>query len=181
METGLPTRANIIRFSLFLLMAVIAVVIVSLTVGRDIWSGSEGKGLVSFAIVNFSGYLFFLIMPVELAFIYYVSDNVNLYTLNSVAIGTAMLSQAVDYLIGYTFSTKIINRLIGQERYKKAEGRLRKYGNMIIVVFNALPLSSPVISLSAGMLKHRVKDAVFYTFVGLLCKYLLLTIIFFPR
>lgn len=181
METRFWTKANIIRLSLIVVMAAVAITIVSLTVARDIYYGSEGKGMLSFAIVNFSGYLFFLIMPVELAFIYYVTAEANLLTLNSIAITTAMLSQAVDYLIGYTFSTKIINRMIGKERYEKAESRIMRYGNFVIVLFNALPLSSPVISLSAGMLKYRVKEAIFYTFLGLFFKYLVLSLLFFPR
>lgn len=181
METRFWTKANIVRISFAVVMAAIAITIASLTIARDIYHGSEGQGMLSFAIVNFSGYLFFLIMPVELAFVYYVSANANLLTLNGIAIGTALLSQTIDYLIGYTFSSKIINRLIGKERYKKAESRIRRYGNVIILLFNALPLSSPVISLSAGMIKYRVKDAVIYTLLGLLLKYLVLTLIFYPR
>lgn len=181
METRFWTKTNIIRISLVIVMAAAAIVIASLTIARDIYYGSEGQGMLSFAIVNFSGYLFFLIMPVELAFVYYVSEGSNLWALNGIAVGTALLSQSIDYLIGYTFSSKIINKLIGKERYKKAEARVRKFGNITIILFNALPLSSPVISLSAGMLKHRIKDALFYTFIGLLLKYMVLTLIFFPR
>jgi membrane protein DedA with SNARE-associated domain len=181
METRFWTKTNIVRLSLVLVMAAVAIGIASLTIARDIYYGSEGQGMLSFAIVNFAGYLFFLIMPVELAFVYYVSEGANLWTLNSIAVGTALLSQSIDYLIGFTLSSKIINKLIGRERYKKAEIQIRKYGNIAIVLFNALPLSSPVISLSAGMLKHRVKDALFYTFIGLLIKYMVLTLIFFPR
>jgi membrane protein DedA with SNARE-associated domain len=181
MEARFWTKTNIVRLSFVVVMAAVAIVIASLTIGRDIYYGYEGQGMLSFAIVNFAGYLFFLIMPVELAFIFYVSEGANLWALNGIAMGTALLSQSIDYLIGYTFSSKIINKLIGKERYLKAESQIRKYGNITIVVFNALPLSSPVISLSAGMLKHRVKDAIFYTFLGLLLKHLALTLIFFPR
>lgn len=172
------SKAQIGRLVIFMLLAAAAITIASLTIGRDIYQGTAGKGLTSFAIVNLAGYLFFLFMPVELAFIYYLQSDVNVWTLNGIAIGTAMISQTIDYLIGYSFSTNIINRLIGRRRYLKAESRIRKYGNIIILFFNLLPLSSPVISLSAGMLKHRIKDAVIYTVAGLVLKYLLLTIIF---
>lgn len=181
MGTRFWTKTKIIRLSFAIIMVAVAIVIASLTIARDIYYGSEGQGMLSFAIVNFSGYLFFLIMPVELAFIYYVSEGANLWTLNGIAIGTALLSQSIDYLIGFTLSSRIINKLIGKERYTKAESRIRRYGNVVIVVFNALPLSSPVISLSAGMLKYRVKDAILYTFLGLFLKYLVLSMFFLPR
>jgi len=104
-------------------------------------------------------------MPVEVAFIYYVTTDINIGVLNAVALCTAIFSQAIDHLIG-------------RKRYVKAEDRIRTYGNITIFLFNVTPLSSPVISLAAGILEYRIKDAVIFTFIGLLIKYLLLTLIF---
>jgi len=171
-------RTKILQFSIALLLAITAIIIASLTVGKDIYYGSRDEGLLSFAIVNFSGYLFFLFMPVELAFIYYLAGDINIWALNAVALGTALFSQTIDYLIGYSLSTRIIDRLIGRRRYEKAGDKIRKYGNVVIFLFNVTPLSSPVISLAAGILKHRVKDAVIFTFAGILLKYIILTLIF---
>lgn len=159
-------------------LIVLMTIIGSLTIGRDIYEHNQGS-LLSFAIVNFTGYLFvFLLMPVELAFIFYLRSGYDPLTLNLIAISTAFASESIDYLIGYFFSARIIDRLIGRHRYEKAEDEIRKYGNWAILVSNVLPLSSPVISLAAGMLKYRVKDVVFYSFVGIVMRYLLLTLIF---
>ncbi len=173
-----PRRSDIIQVALTALLVITAITIASLTIGRDIYYGSAEGGLLSFAIVNFSGYLFFLFMPVELAFIYYLGKDINIFLLYVVAAGTALISQAIDYLIGHLFSTKIIDRLIGRSRYEKAEDRLRRYGNIAIFLFNVTPLSSPVISLAAGMLNLKKKDAFALTFAGLIIKYLILTLIF---
>ena len=163
-----------ISVSLFILMIVIA----SLTIGRDIYESGE-TSLYSFAIVNFFGYLFFfLLMPMELAFIFYLRAGYDPVLLNLVAVATAMASQSIDYLIGYFFSKGIIDRLIGRRRYEKAEAEIRKYGNWMLLLSNILPLSSPVVSLAAGMLKYRIKDAFFYSLTGMLVRYLLLTLIF---
>jgi membrane protein DedA with SNARE-associated domain len=171
-------KAKIIQVSIAVLLAIVAITIASLTVGRDIYYGSRDEGLLSFAIVNLSGYLFFLFMPVEIAFIYYLTGEINVWALNAVAIGTALISQTIDYLIGFLLSTRIIDQLIGRRRYEKAEDKIRRYGNIVIFFFNVTPLSSPVISLAAGMLKHRVKDAAIFTFAGLLLKYIILTLVF---
>ena len=160
-----------------MLPAAAAVAIASLTIGRELY-GAKEHTLLSFAIINLSGYLFFIFMPVELAFIYYLSTDLSVVLLNLVAVGTAIFSQAVDYYIGRSFSKQIIDRLIGRQRYEKAESEIRKYGNIAIFVFNLLPLSSPVILLAAGMLKHRVKEAFAFSFAGLLLKYLLMTALF---
>jgi membrane protein DedA with SNARE-associated domain len=167
-----------LRYSLAFLFAIAAIAIASMTIGRDIYYGSRDQGLLSFAIVNAAGYLFFLFMPVEIAFIYYLQGDINVIALNVVALGTALFSQTIDYSIGVLLSDKIIDSFIGRHRYEKAEDRLRKYGNIAIFVFNALPLSSPVISLAAGMLRHRIRDAIIFTVAGLVFKYLLLTLIF---
>lgn len=159
-------------------LIVLMTIIGSLTIGRDIYENNQGS-LLSFAIVNFTGYLFvFLLMPVELAFIFYLRSGYDPLTLNLIAISTAFASESIDYMIGYFFSARIIDRLIGRHRYEKAEDEIRKYGNWAILVSNVLPLSSPVISLAAGMLKYRVKDVVMYSFIGIVLRYLILTLLF---
>ena len=159
---------------LLILMALIA----SLTIGKDIYENNK-ESLLSFAIVNFAGYLFFfLLMPMELAFIYYLRSSYDPIMLNLVAIATSFAAQVIDYLIGYFFSSGIIDRLIGRKRYEKAEDEIRKYGNWTLFLSNLLPLSSPVISLAAGMLKYRVKEALFFSLAGMVLRYLLLTLIF---
>ena len=172
------THIDFKRIFIVVILVALMAIIGSLTIGRDILENNQGS-LLSFSIVNFTGYLFvFLFMPVELAFIFYIRSGYDPLILNLVAIFTAFASESIDYLIGYFFSTKIIDHLIGRHRYEKAEDEIRKYGNWAILVFNTLPLSSPVISLAAGMLKYRIRDAFFYTFAGIVLRYLLLTLIF---
>jgi membrane protein YqaA with SNARE-associated domain len=155
-----------------------AVVIASLTIGQDIYEHND-NGYMSFAIVNFFGYLFvFLFMPVELAFIYYLRSGFDPVILSAIAFATALAAQIIDYVFGYFFSTHIIEKLIGQKRFEKAEDEIRKYGNWTLFFSNLLPLSSPVISLAAGMLKYPPKDALLYSIAGMTGRYLLLVIIF---
>jgi len=172
------SRAETTRVIVAVLLMIAAIVIASLTVGHDIYYGSRDNGLLSFAIVNTTGYLFFLIMPVEIAFVYYLQGDISIVALNAVAVGTALFAQVIDYAVGVLLSNRIIDTLIGRRRFEKAEDKLRRYGNIAILVFNALPLSSDVISMVAGMLRHRIRDAVIFTFSGLLLKYIVLTLIF---
>ncbi len=171
-------RRNVASIVIASLLIIAAITIASLTVGRDIYYGSRDDGLLSFAIVNASGYLFFLFMPVEVAFVYYLQGEINVIALNAVAIGTALFSQTIDYLIGFSVSNKFIDKLIGRRRYEKAEKQIEKYGNFTVFLFNALPLSSPVISLAAGMIRHPARVTAIYTVSGLLVKYIALTLIF---
>lgn len=172
------SRLDIKRIIIFALLITIMIIISSLTIGKDIYQSGD-KGLSSFAIVNFTGYLiFFLLMPMELAFILYLKMGYDPWMLSLVAVATAMSAQVFDYLIGYFFSTTIIDQLIGRRRYEKAEAEICKYGNLTLFLSNLLPLSSPVISLAAGMLKYRIKEAFFFSLIGMILRYVLLTLIF---
>jgi len=114
-------RIDYKRLIVIVFLIIVMIVIASLTIGKDIYENRE-QSILSFAIVNFFGYLFFfLLMPMELAFIYYLRTGYDPLILNLVAVATAMTSQIIDYLIGYFFSTGIIDRLIGRKRYEKAE------------------------------------------------------------
>lgn len=171
-------RIDYRRLIVIVFLLILMTVIASLTIGKDIYEYNE-NGMFSFAFVNFSGYLFFfLFMPMELAFILYLRTGYDPLILNLVAVATAMAAQTVDYLVGYFFSTGIIDRLIGRRRYEQAEAEIRKYGKWTLFFSNLLPLSSPVISLAAGMLKYHVKEALLFSLAGMICRYLLLTLIF---
>lgn len=172
------SRSEIIRIIIAILLVCSAILIASVTVGHDIYNGSRDEGLLSFAIVNACGYLFFLFMPVEIAFVYYLNGDISILALNGVAIGTALFSQSIDYTIGVLVSDKFIDNLIGRRRYEKAGAKIEKYGNLTILVFNALPLSSPVISLAAGMIRHNIRSTLIWTILGLIIKYSALTLIF---
>lgn len=172
-----PTHIR--QFVVILICVTAAAIIASVTIGRDIYYGTTQVSFLSFGIINFSGYLFFLFMPVELAFIYYLHTGLSMVFLNLIAVSTGILSLMIDYYIGRSFSTKFIDLLVGRHRYEKAENRIRQYGNISIFLFNLLPLASPVILLAAGMLKHPMKEALLYSLLGLVAKYLFMTIVFF--
>ncbi len=155
---------------------VVAVVIVSLTVGRELFEG-RNQSMYSFALIHFSGYLFFLLMPVEMAFIYYLQYFQEI-PLIAVALGTAVTAQIIDYLIGLLVGSKSIFRLVGQKRILNAENYIQKYGNITIFIFNLLPLSSPLIALVAGMLKLKFKNLIFYSISGLVIKYIIISFLF---
>ncbi|WP_372947073.1 DedA family protein [Mariniphaga sp.] len=154
----------------------VAIAIFSFTIGRELYEGRT-QSLTSFGLVHFSGYLFFLLMPVEMAFVYYLSYYRET-ELIWVAIVTAVTAQFIDYIIGLFFSLQSLTRLVGEKRIMKAERYIQKYGNLTIFVFNFFPLSSPVIALAAGLLKYRFKDFVIFSVLGLFLKYLALSLIF---
>lgn len=159
-----------------IVVSVIVIAIISFTIGRELYEGRT-QSLTSFGVIHFSGYLFFLLMPVEMAFIYYLAWY-SKAELIWIAIVTAVSAQFIDYVTGLFFSLKSLTNLVGEKRILKAEKYIQKYGNLTIFVFNFLPLSSPVIALAAGLLRYRLKDLLIYSVMGLFLKYLVLSLVF---
>jgi len=169
-------RIKLSKALVILITSLIAIVIISLTIGKELYEGRT-QSIFSFGLIHFSGYLFFLLMPVEMAFVYYLTYYKEI-ELIAVAMVTAVTAQVIDYLIGYSFSTKFIYNIVGGKRINRAEKYIKRYGNLTIFVFNVTPLSSPVIALVAGMIKYRFRDLMIYSIGGLLIKYIVLSLLF---
>ena len=145
----------------------------SIFLSRQFFLGEHG--IIYFSIVNFLGYLFFLLMPVEVLFAYNL-DSFNPIFLILVALLSGLIAQSIDYGIGRYFSDKFINDIIGKKKYDKTKKILNKYGGWVIFTFNLLPLSSPIIALVAGMLKFNFRRMILYMGAGLLIKYSLIVL-----
>ena len=158
-------------------LSVIAILYSSWIVGNQIYEQRQPT-LISFSIIHFAGYLFFMLMPVEILFAYYAVFDINLPLLLGLALVTALLAEIIDFYIGYLLSNTVINKLIGKEKYQKSQKYIKKYGNAAIFVFHLFPLSSSVLALAAGMLKYRIRYFFTYALLGLFLKYTILLLFF---
>lgn len=149
----------------------------SLTIGHQIYENKK-PDIISFSIINFFGYLFFMLMPVEVLFAFYLSLEMNTLLILFVALLTAILAEIMDYIVGRLLSEHFIEKIINRKRYDRFKKYIWKYGALAILLFNLLPLASSVLSLAAGMLKYRFRKFLFYSILGLVIKYLVLIMLF---
>ncbi len=164
------------RFYYIIFATVVAIWLISFTVGRE-WYADKTESIYSFALIHFSGYLFFLLMPVEVAFVYYLPFYSEIEMM-AMALGTAVAAQIIDYLIGNLIRPRQILDMMGEKRIAKAQKQIDRYGLLTIFVFNLLPLSSPVIALVAGMIKFNFRKYFVVSFIGLFLKYFILALFF---
>lgn len=161
------TRTRIIAV---LITAGVAIVLVSTTLGREIYAGRTPT-LTSFALIHFAGYLFFLLMPVEALVPVYQAEGHAGGVLILVAVGTALLAQAIDYGIGRSVREPVIHELIGEERYLRFRATIQRWGGLAVLFFNLFPLSSPNMLLVAGITRYSAARAFAFSAVGLTVKY----------
>jgi membrane protein DedA with SNARE-associated domain len=159
------------------LTVVVAIFIVSSTLGREVFSGRQ-PGLTSFGIVHFAGYLFFLLMPVEALLPYYMAEGHGGAVLIVLAVITALAAQAIDYSIGRLVAGAVVRNFIGEKRFERFREIVKKWGSWAIFVFNLFPLSSPNMMLVAGMTRFGVVRAFTFSFLGLALKYVSIVYVF---
>jgi len=153
-----------------LLTALIAIFLVSSTLGREIYAG-RSPGLLSYGLIHFAGYLFFLLMPVEALVPLYQAEGHPAPTLILIAVVTAIAAQAIDYGIGRALSDRVSNDVIGEERFTRFKGMIDRWGGWAILFFNLFPLSSPNMLLVAGITRYSARWAFAFSLVGLTVKY----------
>jgi membrane protein YqaA with SNARE-associated domain len=162
--------SNRSRALLALALLVVAVAIMSLTIGKAIVYDRQ-PGLTSFGVIHFLGYLFFLLMPVEALVPYYLAEGQPGTILIIIAVLTALAAQVIDYAIGYAVSGEVIDSLVGPRRYRRAQRAIERFGPAAVVFFNLLPLSSPNLLLVAGMARFSFRKAIMFSAIGLVSKY----------
>jgi len=162
---------------LIVLMILIIITIISFTIGSSIIQGKQ-PGIISFIVINFSGYLFFIMMPVEVLIPYYLAEGHSAILLVFVAVTTAIIAHVLNYSVGFLLSEKVIDKFIGAWRYNKAKKAIEKYGDMAVFFFSLLPISSPILMLAAGMVRLKLHRVLLFSFSGLLLKYIGLVLIF---
>ena len=153
-----------------ILTALVAIALASATIGREIYA-DRTPSLLSFGIIHFAGYLFFLLMPVEALVPIYQAEGHASGVLLTIAVLTALAGQAIDYRIGRAVSDPVIHSLIGEKRYGRVRATIEKWGGWAIFVFNLFPLSSPNMMLVAGITRYSASRAFLYSTVGLVGKY----------
>ncbi len=165
------------RFVAALIGAVVTIVLISTTLGREVYAGRT-PGIMSFVTIHFAGYLFFIIMPVEALIPIYQAEGHAGSILVLLAVATALAAQFIDYGIGRLLSESVIDTVIGEARYQRFRGRIERWGGWAILLVNLLPLSSPNMLLVAGMVRYSPRRALLISFVGLTAKYVVMVYLF---
>ena len=177
-----PILRVTIKLASIIIPMIFGITILTMTIGNDLFGGLT-PSVSSFIIINFLAYLFFLWMPVEAIFVGYLFLGYNMLLLYAIVIPIAIISLTIDYYIGYALSGKVMS-FCRQSKdfcraYNKSTKKIRKYGGAVIFLFTVLPLSSPFLLFTAGIVRYRYKKAILYTTAGLLLKHLAIIILYF--
>ena len=170
-------RDGLAAFIVFIVGLILGMGLLTSVLLKSIFTSYQ-PDLGLFALLHFAGYLFFFLSSPELFFIYLLRFDYSVLLLILIAIITALLAQIIDYSIGHFVSNKFLVKVISNRKFERAKKWIEKYGGIAIFGFTLSPFSSPIVVLVAAMLGYSFRKTVWFSFLGLVMKYVGLWLIF---
>jgi membrane protein YqaA with SNARE-associated domain len=120
--------------------------------------------------VTFLGDLFFNPIPPEVYFYGALLKGAPHIPLSVAALIGCMLAHVVNYLIGRRFSVFFIH-LASKKSLYKTRRAVNKYGGYAVLIFNILPLPSPLLTFALGIARYKVSRLFVFLFIGNVIKH----------
>ncbi|MBU1219638.1 VTT domain-containing protein [Myxococcota bacterium] len=126
----------------------------------------SGKTLLGLAYAGFFGSLFFILIPLEAVFFYYLSLPHHPWLVLVIMLFTSVIGLCADYLMGRLVGEGVMLKLSGP-KFVKYRDAMTRWGGMIIVISNIIPfLPVQIISLAVGATRYGLKRFFVYTMIG---------------
>lgn len=176
LETTDQLRARLVALGVVALLVLIA--LVAILQGFDIPKAfsidtlirAEGATPVHMFVAAFASGLFFLPVPIEVAFILGVRNGMNplLAVLGTVA--GFVLGHTISYLIGLKLS-HFVRFIVSPKKLYGLRRKVNKYGSWAVLAFNLLPAPSPQLTFGLGIARYNMVRLIILVVLGNLVKY----------
>ena len=121
--------------------------------------------------------LFFVPVPIELAFIAGVRAG-SPYIPSAVAVmGGFALGNLVSYLVGWKLS-RFVMHLVNAKQMYGLRRKVNTYGGYAVLAFSLLPAPTPQLNFALGMARYNMARLFSLFFVGMLIKYVAIGLFF---
>lgn len=138
-------------------------------------SNSTSIGLFTVAVL---GSLFFLSLPSELLFIYYLnSAPQNVFVIFGLMLAGNLVGLVFNYLFGWLLGERVL-RFFFRKNFDKYQERVLKYGGVVLFFGNILPGPIELLSIFYGGFKYRFSYYVYLCLAGRAFKYMILFVIY---
>ncbi len=133
----------------------------------------QARSLLGLFYASFFGALFFIGLPVEIIFLYYLGLNYYFVQIFSVVLVGNLLGMAVNYFLGWLLGSKLMEVLM-KDKYKDFKKKLKKAGGFLIIVGNIIPFPIEIFTFFIGAMRYSFLRLMIYTGIGKVSKFLLL-------
>ena len=179
-------RIKVFVFTLFITLIVASILISVSTVYKDAIGSSapflvlryfilediKNSTPIGLLYIGFFTAIFFNPLPTEVFFVLgLIKGNPILLSSFFILLGF-FASQAVNYFLGAKFSNFFL-QFISKTKVYQAKRKVNKYGGLMIMIFNLLPLPAPLLSFALGIAKYNRTRFAVYFFISNIIKYLI--------
>ncbi len=131
------------------------------------------RSLLGLFYASFFGALFFITLPVELIFLYYLGLNYYFVQVLVITLAGNLLGIALDYFVGWLIGTRILKWFL-KEKYDGFHRKIEKAGAFIVIIGNIIPFPIEPFTVFLGAVRYGFFRLMLYTFLGKLVKFGLL-------
>lgn len=130
--------------------------------------------------ISILGALFFLAIPMEAVFIYYLSSTFHsAFAIIIIIVIGSVIGLTINYFIGWMLGSKVLKRFFEKENYEKYKNYIDKYGGIVLVIGNVIPSPLEPLTLLYGSFNYSYKKFLIFSLIGRILKYTLLFIAFY--
>ena len=133
----------------------------------------DGRGLLGLAYLSFLSSLFFVFIPLEIPFIYYLSLEHNRFIVLGIVIICYTIGLVIDYSLGFVFGKGMLKWLF-KGSYEKHERGVEKYGPFLIVIGYLFFFPMQIVTVFLGSARFPFKKFFVLSFIMLCVKFSLL-------
>lgn len=131
--------------------------------------------LLGIFFVNILGTLFFLILPSEALFIYYLSNtNYFIAILILFSVAGNIVGMTINYLFGRLLGERVLKWWFKEKKFFEYKEKIDKYGGILLVLGNIIPGPIEILSVFFGGFKFKLSKYIYLVMIGRTIKYLLI-------
>ena len=135
--------------------------------------------LLGIFFVNILGTLFFLILPSEALFIYYLSNtNYFIAILILFSVAGNIVGMTFNYLFGRLLGERVLKWMFKEKKFFEYKEKIDKYGGILLVFGNIIPGPIELLSVFFGGFKYKLSKYIYLVMIGRTIKYLLIFMAF---
>ena len=134
------------------------------------------RTLTGLFYASFFGSLFFIFLPLELLFLYYLTLGYSVPVMIALVLIGNLMGLCLDYLFGFTLGARIV-KFFFRKNFEKFHSLITKWGAIIILGGNIIPFPIQVVSVIVGSAKYSFKKFFIFTVIGVLAKLFVLVMV----
>ncbi len=132
------------------------------------------KTLLGLFYASMFGAIFFITLPVEIIFLYYLGLNYYFMQVLVITLAGNLIGIAFDYFIGWLIGPKVLQWFMKKESYQNFQKKIDKAGAFIVIVGNIIPFPIEWFTVFLGAVRYGFVRLMIYTTLGKIVKFGLL-------